>query len=372
MRLASAPGVTADSITLGTTFSITGPGAGLRPLIETVQAYIQKTNEQGGVNGRNVRLVVLDDEYTPAYTVSRAQRLVEEEQVLAVVCPLGTGTNLAVADYYNQNQVPQLFVISGDPVWGNVERYPWSMGFQPAYADEARAFGRFTARNWPGTRVGILYQNDRFGKNYLHYRDSVGEAAAIVGEESYSTADYDVVRQVAALKAKGAELLLLAATTRYAGLALNAAAGQGWQPRVLIAGAANDPALFGLAGGAVNVEGAITAGWHCPSQANDPSLVPVRDLLGRYAPQIPLVDSSVWGFTLATVIVETLRRAGANLTRASLLAAAESFKNYQLAQLLPGISVSTSKTNHEPVRSVALARANKGRFVSFGTAISGA
>lgn len=366
-----APGVSATAIKLGTTFSVTGPGASYRGLLETLQAYLQRSNEGGGVNGRMIRLIVEDDQDTPGYTVAAAKRLVEQERVLAVVCPLGTATNMAAADYYTRQQLPQLFVISGASAWGDTARYPWSMGFQPDYADIGRAFGRYIGTEWPGKRVGVLYENDDFGKDYLHYRDTLPASNAVVDEQAYAPASLDVTPQVTKLRNSGVEVWIVAATPRCAGLALKAAADLHWSPGILLADVANDPSLFGLAGGAPHVEGAVSVWWYEDAGSGDQALGPVRELLASHAPEVELANPPILGYMLGTMVVETLRRAGKQPTRQSLMAAAESYKRYVVPQLAPGLTLSTSKTDHYPLQSVRMARATGGKFVPFGGPVSG-
>lgn len=370
-RRASAPGVTADTITIGATTIASGPGAGYAPIDQTVLAYIQRVNDQGGVNGRKIIYKLEDDAYSPANTPPLTKKLVEQDHVFALMSSLGTATQSTVVDYLNENKIPQLFLNTGAGKWGDYKKYPWTMGFIPDYPDEARAYGKYITQNWPGKKVGILYQNDDFGKDFFTVKETLGPKNPVIDEESYEITVSDLNTQITNMRAKGVEVVLLAATTKFSGLALKAAADQGWKPNFIMSSVSADPTVFALAGGPQNAEGVITDGYYHQYDSGDPSIQQVKDLLDKYAPQVQLSNFSVVGYMAGNLVVETLRRAGVNPTRDSLLAAAESFDHYQIPQLLPGITISTSKTNHYPIRCVKLEKATSGKFTFFGDVICG-
>ncbi|MGI8553574.1 MAG: ABC transporter substrate-binding protein [Dehalococcoidia bacterium] len=369
-RAASEPGVTADTITLGTTYGLTGPGSAYAPIIQTVQAYLQRVNDGGGVNGRKVKLLIEDDAYSAANTPPLTKKLVEQDGVLAIVSPLGTAPQAAVQDYLNEQRVPQLFINSGASRWNNPTKYPWTVGFPPAYPDEARVFGKYISQTWPGKKVGVLYQNDDFGKDYLVYKETLSKDNPIVDEESYETTAADLNAQITNLKAKGAEVFFLVATTKPGGLALKAAAEQGWKPLIAMTSNSADPAIFNLAGGQQNAEGIVSSAWYKQYDSGDQGIQPVKDLLAKYAPQIQLSNWPVYGYAVATLLEETLRRAGTNPTRASLLTAAESIDHFPLPGLVSGLTASIAKSNHAPLRGLQLTRVTGGKFVPFGDVIS--
>lgn len=369
-RKASAPGVTADLVTLGTTFGITGAGASYAPIIQTVQAYLQKTNEAGGVNGRQVKLLIEDDQYLAANTPPLAKKLVEQDHVFAMVSNLGTPTDTAIVDYLNEQKVPHLFINSGGNSWGDYKKYPWSMGFQISYGVEGTIFGKYIAQTWPGKKVGILYQNDDFGKNYFTYKAALGTTNQVVDEENYETTASDVSTQITNLKAKGVEVFLLIAIPKFAGLALKSAADQGWKPNIVMTNVSASASLFPLAGGPQNAEGVISDAYYKQFDSGDPAITPVKDLLTKYAPNTQLDNFPVFGYMVGTMIVETLKRAGVNPTRDSMLKAAESYQNFKIDQLLDGITVSTSPTDHFPIKAAQLNKVTNGKFVAFGNIIS--
>lgn len=371
-RKASAPGVTADTILLGSTYALSGPNSAYDPCIQVVQAYLQKVNEGGGVNGRKIKLQVEDDVYSPANTVPLAKKLVEQDRVFAIVTPLGTPTNTAVVDYYNEQKVPHLFPISGGNKWGDYKKYPWTVGFLPAYGTEGKVYAKYVNQTWPGKKVGVLYQNDDYGKDYYFpFRDSLGKENQIIDEETYEATASDVSQQITNLKNKNVEVFLLISTPKFSGLALKAAGDQGWKPNIVMNSVSADAQLFGLAG-PQNVEGVISDGFWVDPSGSDPALQPVKDLIAKYTAGTQLAGFAMWGYIAGTLLVESLKRAGPNPTRESLLAAVESFKDYKIDQLLPGITISTSKTDHEPIKAVKLNKATAGKFVYFGDVISGA
>ena len=370
-RKASAPGVTADTITLGTTQPLSGPASGYLPIIQTVQAYFQKTNEAGGVNGRQIKILIEDDQYDPAKTPPLIKKLVEQDHVFCTAFTLGTPTNTAIVDYLTENKVPQLVIASGAGKWGDVKKYPYAMGFQISYPIEGHIYGKYIAATWPGKKVGILYQNDDFGKDYLSYKDTIGNNNPTVDEETYETTASDVSTQITNLKAKGVEVLILIPIPKFAGLALKAAADQNWHPNIIMSSVSADPSLMPLAGGAQNVEGVISDAWLKQYDSGDPSMQDVKDLLSKYAPNTQLSNFAVTGYVFGLFMVEMLKRAGVNPTRDSMMAASESFDKFPIPQLLDGSTISTSKTDHYPVKSAQLNKATSGKFVPFGNIISG-
>jgi branched-chain amino acid transport system substrate-binding protein len=367
---ASAPGVAVDTVTLGSIYPLTGPAARYAVIVQTIDAYFRKVNDDGGVNGRTINFVVVDDQFAPSKTPPMAKQLVEQERVFALVGDMGTMTTAAIADYTTEQKVPLLYVASASNQWADYKKYPYIMGLPASYSQEARIFGRYITRTWPGKKVGIVYQADDFGKAYLAYKETVGPSNPAVGEESYEPGAVDLRQQLNNVRGKGTEVLILAATPRAAGIALKSAADMGWKPSVLLSSFAADPSLFGLAGGAPNVEGMISDIWVRSYDDGSPEVQAVKDLLAKYAPPVQFSQLSITGYAIAALMVETLKRAGINPTRQSLMAAAESCQNFELAQLAPGVTVSTSKTDHEPIKSVQLTRATAGRFVAFGEAVS--
>jgi ABC-type branched-subunit amino acid transport system substrate-binding protein len=335
-----------------------------------MDAYFRRVNDNGGIHGRTVKLQVEDDGFWPANTPKLARKLVERDRVFAMVGNLGTATTAAIIDYLNAQGVPLLFVVSGSDAWADYRKYPLTMGLQVSYAAESRLLGHYVAATWPRARVGALYQNDDFGRAFLSYKGALAITNQVTVESPFEPSSRDLSQQIKTLRAAGTEVLMLAAGSEAAGLSLKTAADVGWKPSVLASSAAADPALFGLSGGAAIAEGVISSIWQRPYDEAGIELQPVRELLTSYAPQVPYTQLAVTGYAIAELTADALERAGENPTRASLMAAAESFHNFKMQPLINGSLVSTSKTDHAPVKSIQLTRATGGRFVPFGDVLT--
>jgi ABC-type branched-subunit amino acid transport system substrate-binding protein len=335
-----------------------------------MDAYFRKANDAGGFHGRKVRLAVEDDGYWPVKTSKAARKLVEQDQVLGMVGNVGTATTAAIADYLNTKRVPLLFVVSGNDSWSDYHRYPLLMGLQVPYTAESMMIGRYLAATWPRARVGALYQDDQFGRAFLGYKNSLTSTNQVVAEASFDPSSKDLSQQLRTLRASGAEVLVLAASPEPAGLALKMAADSGWRPTILSSSTAADASLFGLSGGVANVEGVISNIWQRPYDEAGLDLQPIRELLAQYSPQVPFTQLAVTGYTIAELTAQVLERAGESPTRASFMRAAESFQNFGVRSLVTGSTVSTSKTNHTPIKALQLTRATAGKFVPFGSLLT--
>jgi branched-chain amino acid transport system substrate-binding protein len=372
-RKASDTGVTIDEIKLGTTQALTGPASVYAPIVKVMQDCFDLVNKDGGIYGRKLNLIVKDDQYTPANTQPLTQQLVEQEKIFADLSPLGTSENTQIYDYLNAQKVPQLFVATGASKWGaDPSGHPYTVGYPPDYQTIGQNFAKYIQANLKGKKVGILYQNDDFGKDYvIGLKKVLGDKGTadnpIVGEELYESTAADVAAQVTNLKNKGAEVLYLIAIPKFAGLALKSAADLGWKPAVVMYDGAVDTGLGDIAGGKQNIEGVISAGWyHQPTETSDPGIQAVADFLKKNDANLELNNWPVYGYILGQLYVESFKRAGVNPTRASLMQAVESFNGFTVAQLLPGVTVSTSKTDHRPIKCVQLSKAHDGAFINFG------
>ena len=357
---ASDTGVTPTEIKLGSTFGLTGAGSTYVPIIKVVQDCFNQVNAEGGVYGRKITLDIKDDQYLAANTPALTQQLVEQDKVFATISSLGTPTQTSVYDYYNQQKVPQMFVGTGAATWGaDPTGHPWTMGFQPDYFSEGQVYAKYIQQALKGKKIGILRQNDDFGKGYADgLRKVLGDKGTadnpIIDEETYETTDADVSGQITNLKNKGADLLFLIAIPKFAGLALKDSVQQGWKPAVVMTDVSNDPSLIDLSGGKANTEGVVSDIYYNQFNSTDPSVVEVKDFLAKNDPSLQLSNFAIFGYMQAQGELEILKRAGVNPTRASFMQAAESFQNWVIPQLLPGITLSTSKTNHRPIGCVVL------------------
>jgi ABC-type branched-subunit amino acid transport system substrate-binding protein len=257
------PGATDTEIKIGQTMPYSGPLSAYGTIGRAEAAYFAMINERGGINGRRIRLVSLDDAFSPPKTVEQIRKLVEEEQVLLLFQTLGTPTNTAVHKYVNQKKVPHLFVATGATKWGDPRNYPWTMGWQPTYQHEAHIYAKYILESIPNARVAILYQNDDFGRDYLKgLRDRLGDKArqVIVREVSYEPSDPTVDSQVVALEASGANTLITLANPKAAAQAIRKVAGMGWKPTHLLTSVSTSVEAVLKAAGVENAKGIISVG----------------------------------------------------------------------------------------------------------------
>ncbi len=371
------PGVSATAILIGGTSPLTGPAASYATVARGAQAYFDSINATGGAAKRKIEYRIVDDAYNPAQTVQAVRRLVEQDKVFAVFNTLGTEANLAIRDYLNQMKVPQLFVASGATTWGrDAARYPWTIGFQPSYAAEGFVYGQYLAKTQKKARVGVLFQNDDYGKDLLgSLKAGLGRSGSkIVAAEPYQVTSPDVGSQIGKLKASGANVLAIFATPTFAIQAYVFANRLGWRPLVInnaVSATSNTMTLASEGGKNKTVEGTIsTTPLKDPLDTrwkNDPGMKQYRAILAKYAKGANPNDANhLYGMAVAYEAVGLLKRLGANPTRAGLMARARSITSAGNPFLLPGVSVKTGKGDNFPIQQGQLGRWTKGRWVPFG------
>jgi branched-chain amino acid transport system substrate-binding protein len=371
------PGVSPTTIVIGGTSPLTGPAAAYASVARGAKAYFDYVNAAGGVAKRKIDYRIVDDAYSPAQTGPAVRRLVEQDRVFAIFNTLGTSSNLAVRDYLNQMQVPQLFVASGATTWGrDAAKYPWTIGFQPSYAAEGWVYGKYVARNMRKARIAVLFQNDDYGKDLLGgLKSGLGQSGSkVIAAQPYEVTSPDVQSQIARLKASGANVLAIFATPTFAIQAYVFANRLGWKPQVFVNGVSGTSNIMLLASeGGKNkaVAGSITSTIlkdpTDPRWKNDTGMKLYRTILGRYASGANPNDTyHVYGMAVAYETVSLLKRLGANPTRTGLMKAARSLNDPKNPFLLPGIAVKTGKGDNFPVQQGQLQRWTKGRFVPFG------
>jgi branched-chain amino acid transport system substrate-binding protein len=371
------PGITPTTILLGGTSPLTGPAAAYASVARGAKAYFDSVNAKGGVAKRTFRYEIVDDAYNPAQTIQATRQLVEQEGVFAIFNSLGTEHNLAVREYLNQRRVPQLFVASGATTWGaDAARYPWTIGFQPSYQAEGLIYGRYLARTVKQARIGVLFQNDDYGKDLLVglKRGLVRSGSKVVAALPYEVTAVDVGSQVARLKASRANVLAIFATPKFAIQAYVFANRLGWRPLVVnntVSAASNVMALASEGGRNRSLEGSLTLNFlkdpTNPLFRNDPAMRRYRTLMARYAKGANAADVyHVYGMAVAYETVSLFERMGARPTRAKLMAAARSITSPANPFLLPGVSIRTGKGDGFPIQQVQLQRWKKGRWVPFG------
>jgi branched-chain amino acid transport system substrate-binding protein len=382
----SQPGLTARTVTIGGTFPISGPAALYAPIAKGMQAYFSYINarraasdKKRGVYGRQIIFKVYDDQYNPAQAVELTRRLVEQDRVFALVGGLGTEPQTPVRPYANQQRVPQLFVSTGATTWGRDRRqFPWTIGWQPDYQSEGRAYGQHIRTNQPNAKVAILFQNDDYGKDYLAgFEPAVGESR-IVAKQGYEVTAPSVASQVAQLRASGADTLLIVGTPRGTIQALVTAYRLGWRPALYVNSvAATDSFLSqarAAAGGAAEaVNGIITTTYlkdpASPVYARDATVRLYKRLMAKYAPGLDANNGLYfYGMAKAHTFVQALYRAGRNPTRQSLMNASVNIK-LKSPWLIPGSEISSSARSPFPISIVRLTRYSNGSFSEFGPLI---
>ena len=382
------PGVTKDSIKLGATYPVSGSASAYYSDAKGANAYFQYINkEKGGVNGRKIEYIVLDDAYSPANTPARARELVQEQNVFLTYGNLGTATNTAVRDYYNQQQVPQLFVFTGAAKWGGeYDKYPWTLGWQPDYITEGKIYAKYILKNEPTDKIATLYQNDDYGTDYLSgLKQGLGDKAGsmMIASATYNAGDpVDVASQVNKLKASGADTFYVAATPAYAANAIVNAIKIGWKPKIYmnnVASAASSwQKVVQQLGSSAGVDGMITTVYlkdptDSAKWGNDPGVKLFKEVMTKYGNGCDPSGADgfcVSGMASAYTMVDVLRKAGNNLTRRHVMdIAATQLNETDNPLVLPGTVVKTTKTDHFPIQQEQLERWDKDHWTVFGEVV---
>ena len=376
---AATPGVTPTQITLGGTIPLTGIAAAYGSVGRGADAYFKYVNSKGGVFGRKIVYKYLDDEFDVAKTITETRELVEQDQVLAIFNSVGTEHALAVRGYLNDQKVPQLFVGSGvSKLATDHAKYPWSMGYLPSFAGEGAIYGRYIAAHKPNAKIAVLYESSDFGKDMLNgLRRGLRGKAKIVSTQSYEVADKDVSSQMAKLKSSGANTLMLFATPQFAIFGYVGAFRLGWHPQVYVTSVSISPDIMKIARVASSrkqVEGSISIAFvkdpTAKQWAKDKTVALYKSIVRRFLPGAKADDVfNYYGMAVAYTMVDTLRKAGRNLTRASVLRAATHL-NETNPFLLPGVRIRTSPSDYYPMDKVKLARYQGGYWRFFGALVN--
>jgi branched-chain amino acid transport system substrate-binding protein len=372
-------GVTDKVIKIGQTMPYSGPASAYGVIGRTEAAYFKWINEQGGVNGRQINLISLDDGYSPPKTVEQTRRLVEQEQVAFLFNPLGTGPCLATREYLNQSEIPQLFVATGAAAFSDPEHYKWTVGFQPNYQTESRIFGKHILATKPDAKVAVLYQNDGFGKDYLiGLKEGLGpdRAGMVIKEASYETSEPTVDSQIATLQGSGADVLLIAATPKFAAQAIRKSYDLGWSATRYVTDVSLSIATVMKAAGFEKAKGLITANYgkdaSDPRWKDDAGFRQYADFIEKYMTAKDLVDSNaIYGYDAAICLIDVLKRCGDDLSRENILKQATNIKELELPMLLPGIKINTSSSNYSPIRQMQLQSFNGVSWELFGELLQG-
>jgi ABC-type branched-subunit amino acid transport system substrate-binding protein len=371
---AADPGVTATEIKIGHITAYSGPASAYGTIGKAMGGYFKKINEEGGINGRKIAFVSVDDAFSPPKTVEMTRKLVEQEQVLFLINVLGTAPNSAIHKYMNQQKVPHLFLATGATKWGDPKNFPWTMGFAPSYQAEARIYAQYIVKNVPDAKVGILYQNDDFGKDHLkHLTEAFGANAKklIVAQQSYELTDPLVDSQIVNLKNSGANVFVNVTTAKAATQSIKKAYDIGWKPvHVLNVGAISVNSVLKPAG-LEAAKGLITATYSKdptdPQWKNDAGYKEYVAFMQKYYPDGTIDDVfNAYALLVAQTTVQVLKQCGADVSRANVMKQAASLKDLSLGMLLPGIKLNTGPEDYFPVEQMQLARFDGERWVLFG------
>ena len=371
------PGVTDTEIKIGQTMPYSGPASAYGSQGKAALAYFKMVNAKGGINGRKVNLISLDDGYSPPKTIEQTRKLVEQEEVLAVMNSLGTPTNTAIHKYLNQKKVPHLLVSTGASKWNDPKNFPWTTPFYPPYIEEGIIYGKHIVQNFPNAKIAIISQNDDSGRDYVKgFKMGLGaKAGQIVKEVTYEVTDATVDSQVIDLKGSGADTLFTMATPKFGAQVIRKVADLGWKPNHYIVsvsssqGGVLEPAGLQNSVGLVTAMALKLAG--DPSWDNDPGMKDFLKFMKEWFPEGNAVDSSVvLGYTTAQMIEHILKTAGDNLTRENVLKVATNVRNLSFPLLLPGVAVNVTPDNYATFNTFRTARFDGKRWVIFGEPIT--
>jgi len=372
------PGASDSEIKIGQTMPYSGPASSYGTIGKAEVAYLKMINEQGGINGRKINLISLDDGYSPPRTVEQIRRLVEEEQVLFTFQTLGTPPNTAIQKYMNAKKVPQLLVATGATKWGDPEHYPWTMGWQPTYQHESHIYAKYLLKNKPNAKIGILYQNDDYGKDYLKgFKEGLGDKAAsmIVAEVSYEVTDPSVDTQIVTLQASGADTFFNITTPKFAAQAIRKAYDTGWRPLQFINNVSSSIASALQPAGLDKSVGLLSSQFAKdptdPAWKDDKGIKDYLSFMKKYYPDGNPDDIlNVYGYGAAQTLVQILKQCGDDLTRDNVMRQGANLKDLEVPTLLPGIRINTSPTDFYPIEQVQLMRFDGKTWVRFGELMS--
>jgi branched-chain amino acid transport system substrate-binding protein len=366
-------GVTATEIKIGHTNPYSGPASSYGVIGKTIAAYWKSVNEAGGINGRKVNFISLDDGYSPPKTVECIRQLVEQDKVLCTFNTLGTPCNTAIHKYMNQKKVPMLFVATGASKWGNPKEFPWTMGYQPDYHTEGVIYAKHILANIKEPKIGVLMQNDDYGKDYFNgFKEGLGkDANRIVKHVTYETTDPTVDSQVIQLKDSGANVFFDIAIPKFAAQSMRKAGEIGWKAAIYLNNVSSSVASAMKPAGFENVQGVITAQYLMdPTDKQwdaNPDMKMWVEWMKKSNPGASLEDASnVFAYSVSSLMHETLKKCGDNLTRENLMRQAANHQKLKLPLLLPGITVNTSATDYYPIQAVQLSRFKGETWELFG------
>jgi len=366
------PGASDTEIKVGNIMPYSGPASAYGTIGKVEAAYFAKINAEGGINGRKITYLSYDDGYSPPKTVEQARKLVESDGVLLVFNPLGTPPNSAIHKYMNAKKVPQLFVSTGATKWNDPKHFPWTMGWQPNYQSEGRIYAEYLLKNHPQGRIGILFQNDDYGKDYVKgLKDGLAGKMPIVAELPYETTDPTIDSQIINLKASGADVFFDVTTPKFAAQAIKKAAEIDWKPVHLLNNVSNSVGSVLKPAGLQNAIGILSTSYlkdpTDPTWKDDAAYREWLAFMDKYYPEGDKTSTfTVFGYAAAQTMVQVLRQCGDELTRENVMKQAASLKKLELGMLLPGISINTGPGDFAPIKQMQMERFTGERFELFG------
>jgi branched-chain amino acid transport system substrate-binding protein len=371
-------GASDTEIKIGNIMPYSGPASAYGVIGKTEAAYFNKINAEGGINGRKINFVSYDDAYSPPKAVEQVRKLVESDEVLLVFNPLGTPSNSAIQKYMNAKKVPQLFVATGATKWNDPKNFPWTMGWQPSYQSEAHIYAKYLMKEKPDAKIGVLYQNDDFGKDYLKgLKDGFGaKASMITAEESYETSEPTIDNHIVKLKAAGVDVLISITTPKFAAQTIKKVAELDWKPLQIVSNVSASVGGVIKPAGFENAQGILSAAYAKdgadPQWDDDPGMKKFFAFLEKYHPEGNKIDGSVvFGYGVAQTMVKVLEMCGDNLTRENVMKQAASLKNFTPDTLLPGVTINTSPTDFAPIEQLQMMRFKGEKWDLFGDIMSG-
>jgi branched-chain amino acid transport system substrate-binding protein len=366
-------GVTATEIKVGHTNPYSGNASAYGTIGKTIAAYFKKVNDEGGVNGRKINFISYDDGYSPPKTVEMVRKLVEQDQVALLFQTLGTPSNSAIHKYMNQQKVPHLFVATGATKWNDPQNFPWTMGYQPNYQTEGRVYAAYALSHVKDAKIGILYQNDDYGKDYLKgFEDGLGEAKKlIVMKQTYEVTDPTIDSQIVNLKNSGANVFFNITTPKFAAQAIKKSHEIGWKPLHFLNNVSSSLGTVLKPAGLDASRGLITALYMKevtdPQWKNDKGFTDWVAFMKKYYPEGALDDqSNAFGYNVAILMTQVLKQCGNDLSRENIMKQAASIKDFELPLLLPGIKVNTGPTDFAPIEQEQLAKFDGEKWSLFG------
>jgi branched-chain amino acid transport system substrate-binding protein len=368
-----------EEIKIGQTMPYTGPVAAGGVIGQAEAAYFKMINETGGINGRKINLISLDDGYSPPKTVGETHFLVEHEQVAFIFGSVGTACNSAIRKYLNDKKIPQIFIATGATKFGDPRHFPWTMGFLPTYQSEAHIYAKHILTTRRNARIAVLYQNDEFGTDYLTgLKDELGEhyAELVVREASYKVTDPTVDSQIADLQSSGADTFINISASKFAAQAIRKAYDIGWRPWQYMGNVTSSVSAVLKPAGLEKSVGIITAAYlkdpNDPRWRDDPGLKQYLDFMKAHMPGADVGDAYfTWGYGAAIALEHVLRQCGNDLSPENLMRQTANLNDFELPLLLPGVKVNTAPDNYFPIRQMQLTRFNGRSWELFGDVISG-